>query len=462
MKTNRRLFLKTAGAATLFGLGGCSSFNMAGSAASPNGKIRMAFVGVGNRGGSNLQSFAFFKDLVDVVALCDTDMGGEATLPALKAFPSVPRYRDFRRMFDEMGSSIDAVCVSTPDFSHFPVAMLAMSLGKHVYVEKPIGNRFEEIELLTNAAARHGVVTQMGNQGHSGGNYYQCRSLVESGFMRDVTRIEAFMCSPRRWHKYGGELKSMPPAETPPKTLDWNTWLSQRSERGYSPAYMGGEWRCFYEYGTGPLGDWGAHIFSTLWEHLKLGLPSKIEVLKDEKRTDVVFPLASTTVFTFPERGAGLPECRLVWRDGIGNFPDMPAKHPNSKWQRQSNGAEVYGAEGRVFARTSHAAPFVLVSGGDPHDPQVKKALSDFPKPKYSSHYESFLRTIRGEDEVRSPFRIGGPLSQICALGSLAVELGDPVLNFDRKAKRFVANDRANALLSGGEPRRGWEEFYRM
>lgn len=462
MKTNRRLFLKTAGAASLLGLGGCSSFSIAGSSASPNGKVRMAFVGIGNRGGANLQSFACFKDLMEVAALCDTAMGGAATLPALKAFPSVPQYRDFRKMFDEMGNSIDAVCISTPDFSHFPVAMLAMSMGKHVYVEKPIGNRFSEIQLLTDAAARHGVITQMGNQGHSGGNYYQCRSLIESGFMGDVRRIEAFMCSPRRWHKYGGKLKSMPSAETPPKTLDWNTWLSQRRERGYSSAYMNGEWRCFYEYGTGPLGDWGAHIFSTLWEHLKLGLPSKIEVLRDESRTEVVFPLASTTVFTFPERGSGLPECRLTWRDGIGNLPDMPAKHPNSKWQRQMNGAEVYGAEGRVFARTSHAAPFVLVAGGDPRDPQVKKALSGFERPKYSSHYESFLRTIRGEDKVRSPFSIGGPLSQICALGSLAVELGDPVLDFDRKAKRFIGNDRANALLSGGEPRRGWEEFYRM
>ncbi len=461
MKMDRKSFLRAMGASALLGVGGCAPFGIARSAASAGGRVRMAFVGVGNRGAANLAMFRQLADLVDVVALCDTDMGGPATVKSLQSCPGAARYRDFRRMFDEMASSIDAVCISTPDFSHFPVAMLAMSLGKHVYVEKPIGNSFGEIELMTDAARRHGVVTQMGNQGHSDGNYYQCKSLVESSFMGGVTRIEAFMCSARRWHKYNGELRSMPPAETPPAGLDWDTWISQRPDRGYSPAYMGGEWRCFYEYGTGPIGDWGAHIFSTVWEHLRLGLPSRIEVLRDERRTDVVFPLASTMAFTFPARGEGLPECRLVWRDGLGNYPEMPAGVTNRKWKRQMNGAEVYGADGRVFARTSHSAPYVLVAGGDPRDPQVRKAMNSFHRPKYN-HYESFVRAIRGEDEVRSPFRLGGPLSQICALGALAVRLGEGALDFDPVAKRFVGSDRANALLSGGEPRPGWEEFYRM
>lgn len=421
----------------------------------------MAFVGIGNRGLTNLQLFKHYTELVDVVALCDTDLGGAAAVPALKICPEVPRYTDFRKMFDEMEDSIDAVCVSTPDFSHFPVTMLAMSKGKHVYVEKPIGNRFDEIELMTKAAEKYGVVTQMGNQGHSDGNWYQCKSLVESGFMRDVTRIEAFMCAARRWHKYNGELREMPPAENPPAGLDWNSWLAQRGERGYNQAYMNGEWRCFYEYGTGPMGDWGAHIFSTAWEHLKLGLPSKIEVLKNEKKTEVVYPLSSTTVFTFPSRGKGLPECRLIWRDGLGNFPELPPDLTNRRWKRQMNGAEVYGAEGRVFARTSHSAPFVPVAGCNPSDPAVKKIFNSFERPKYN-HYESFLRAIRGEAEVRSPFSIGGPLSQICALGSLAVELGEPVLDFDPAAKKFAANGKANAMLSGGEPRSGWEEFYKL
>ncbi|MBR6588164.1 MAG: gfo/Idh/MocA family oxidoreductase, partial [Kiritimatiellae bacterium] len=334
-------------------------------------------------------------------------------------------------------------------------------LGKHVYVEKPLGNRFYEIELMTKAAETYGVVTQMGNQAQSDSNYYQCQALVQSGFMRDVTRIEAFMCASRRWHKYNGELKKMPPAQQKPAHLDWNVWLSQRADRGYNEAYMEGEWRCFYEYGTGPIGDWGPHIFATSWEHLKLGLPSRIEVLKCEKGTNVVFPLASTIAFTFPERGSGLPECRLVWHDGIGNYPELPEKITDKRWKRKQHGAEVYGSEGRVFARGSHSSPFQLVAGGDPRDPEIKRIFKAFEKPKYN-HYESFLRTIRGEDTVRSPFCLGGPLSQICALGTLAVELGEPVLDFDPKAKRFLANGRANAMLSGEAPRAGWEEYYRL
>ena len=142
------------GAASLVGGGGCSSFNIAKSPIFANGKIGMAFIGIGNRGNSDFTMFHYFKDLVDVVALCDTDMGGPATLPVLEMCPDAPRYTDFRKMFDEMGRQIDAVCIATPDFSHFPATMLAMSLGKHVYVEKPLGNRFYEIELMAQAAAR--------------------------------------------------------------------------------------------------------------------------------------------------------------------------------------------------------------------------------------------------------------------------------------------------------------------
>ena len=461
MKINRRLFLKAAGATSLAGWSGCSAFNIARSTVFANGKINMAFIGIGNRGNADFTMFHYFKDLVNVVALCDTDMEGPSTLPVLEACPEAPRYTDFRKMFDELGNSIDAVCIATPDFSHFPATMLSMSLGKHVYVEKPLGNRFSEIELMAHAAHTYGVVTQMGNQAHSDGNYYQCRALVEKGFMRGVTRIEAFMCASRRWHKYKGELKSMPPAEQKPDNLDWNMWLAQRADRGYNHAYMNGEWRCFFEYGTGPLGDWGPHIFSTVWEHLRLGLPSKIEVLKDERRTDVVFPLASTVAFTFPARGPGLPECRLIWHDGLGNYPQLPEDLSDKRWRRQQYGAEVYGAEGRVFARTSHAAPFQLIAGGDPKDPEIKRIFKDFPKPKYN-HYESFLRAIRGEDEVRSPFSLAAPLSQICSLGALAVDLGEPVLDFDPVSKRFPASGRANDMLSGDAPRAGWEEYYRM
>src|SRR5574344_713557 len=307
MPLARRDFLRLSLASAAF-----AGFpNLRLHAASPNGKINMAFVGIGNRGKTDFEMFSHYEDLINIVAFCDTEMGGPRTLPVLNEHPEVPRYQNFRKMFDEKGKEIDAVCIATPDFSHFPVAMLAMSLGKAVYCEKPLGGTFREIALMAAAAKKHGVVTQMGNQGHSGANYYQCRALVERGYLKDVIRIVAHMNSERRWFKWGGKLAALPAAQPVPDELDWNTWLAQRAERPYSEEYVNGNWRCFYDLGTGALGDWGAHLFDAAWEFLKLGLPEKIEVRKMEGYNKFVYPMESTLAYSFPARGPGFPACVL-------------------------------------------------------------------------------------------------------------------------------------------------------
>ncbi len=453
MNIKRREFIKCAACAFPF---------LRASAASPNGKVNMAFVGIGNQAGRDFEMFAYYKDIVNVVAFCDTQMGAVHTERVLKLFPDVPRYQDFRKMLDEHARDIDAVCIATPDFSHFPAAMLAMSMGKAVYCEKPMGNCFREIGIMADAARRHKVVTQMGNQGHSDANYWQMKSLVEHGWLKDVTLINAFMCANnRRWFKWGGTMKNMPGEEAEPADMDWDVWLSQRPFRPYNHNFINGDWRCFYEYGTGALGDWGAHIFDAAHEFLKLGLPSKIETLQNDRRTDVVFPMASTIAYTFPARGDGLSECRLVWHDGAGNFPAMPENVTAKKWRRRDYGAELYLKDGRVLARASHGAPLELVAGGDPRDPSVKGALHDFPK-GCSGHYLNFLRAVRGEERANSDFSVAGPLSQVLALGALAQRLAAPVLTFDRSKLRFTDNDTANALLDGPPVRKGWEEFAKL
>ena len=457
MNIQRREFLRAASAASILAFPALRA-----SAASPNGKVNMAFIGIGNRGYSDFSMFVYYKDMVNVVALCDTQMGAAHTERVLKAYPQVPRFTDFRAMFDKLGPQIDAVCIATPDFSHFPAAMLAMSLGKAVFCEKPLGNNFREIELMVRAARKYKVVTQMGNQGHSDGNYWQCRALVKKGFLKDVTRINAFMCASRRWHKWKGSMAEMPGGETPPAELDWDVWQSQRPARSYSVNYINGDWRCFYEYGTGALGDWGAHIFDAPWELLKFGLPEKIEVLRDKGKTAAVYPMTSDLVYHFPARGPGLPACRLEWRDGIGNFPPLPKKLSDPKWKRaKPYGSEIYTADGRVFARGTHGDVMTAIAGLDPKDPQVKKTLRDFPRGK-SGHYLSFIRAVRGEEKTTSPFEKSGPLSQVMALGALAQRLGEGVLTFDRKTKRFVDNDRANAFLDGPPHRKGWEQFEKL
>lgn len=458
MNLSRRDFLGAAAASAA-----AFSFpNLRAAAASPNGKVNMAFVGIGHQAKHDFNMFAYYKDMVNVVAFCDTQMGAEHTLNVLKACPDVPRYQDFRKMFDEHGREIDAVCIAIPDFAHFPAAMLAMSMGKAVYCEKPMGNCFREIGLMTAAAKRHKVVTQMGNQGHSDANYWQMKALVASGFVKDVTHVDAYMCANnRRWFKWKGTLSEMPGEEAEPAEMDWDVWLAQRPFRPFNHNFINGDWRCFYEYGTGALGDWGAHLFDAAHEFLKLGLPTRIETVKNDRRTPVVFPMASTIRYVFPARGEGLPACTLTWHDGAGNFPAPVAGVTDRTWRRRDCGAELYLKDGRVFARASHGSALQLIAGGDGRDPAVKAVLRDFPKGT-SGHYLNFLKAVRGEEKANSDFAVAGPLSQVLALGAVAQRLAEPKLEFDPAKGRFVGNDAANALLDGPPVRRGWEEFERL
>ena len=452
---SRRSFLKTAAA-------GLAAPALRASAASPNGKVNLAFIGVGNRGWDDLVMFGYWRDLVNVVALCDTQLGAAHTQKALAAYPAVPRFVDFRQMFDKMAAHIDAVCIATPDFAHFPAAMQAMALGKAVFCEKPLGNTFREIALMARAARATGVVTQMGNQGHSDGNFWQFKALVARGFLKDVTRINAYMCAPRRWHKWQGTLTAMPGGETPPPELDWDVWQSQRPARAFSAHYINGDWRCFYEYGTGALGDWGAHIFDAPWEVLALGLPQRLEVRRCEGATPAVFPMISEVVYHFPARGPGLPACELSWRDGLDNFPPLPTSLSAPKWKRAGAcGSELYTADGRVFARGTHGAVMTPIAGLDGRDPDVKKIMRDYPRPT-SNHFLNFLRAVRGEEKPNSPFETAGPLSQVMALGALAQRLGEGTYAFDRVAGRFVDHAQANRFLDGPPWRVGWEQYARV
>jgi len=282
MKSNessRRVFLKKAVAlsvATAFPTIITRSVSGIGVPAkklvSPNELVNLACVGIGAQGGSDIRQFAS-SGLCNIVALCDTDMGGPATLKSIESFPDVPRFHDFRVMFDKMGNEIDAVLVAIPDFAHFPVAMLAMSMGKHVYVEKPMGRTFNEVQLMMNAAKKYNVVSQMGNQGHSGANYFQFKTWVETGIIKDVTAFTGHMNSNRRWHGWDTKMSKYPDGEPIPQTLDWDTWLGTADEHEYNHDYVTGQWRCWYDFGMGALGDWGAHIMDAAHQFLNLGLP---------------------------------------------------------------------------------------------------------------------------------------------------------------------------------------------
>ena len=242
-------------------------------------KVRLACVGVGQRAWSDILEFEK-TNLVEIVALCDTDLEGKQCEKALAKYPAAPRFTDFRKMLDAMEGKIDAVAVMGPDFSHFPALMDTMRRGLAVFSEKPLAHTFEECELLLAAAAKYGVVTQMGNQGHSGDNYWQFKEYVEKGII-DVSKLKrlvAHMNMPRRWHKWNGKVAAFPSGEKMPNGLDWDTWLGTAAFHEYSKDYVQGEWRSWYDFGNGCLGDWGAHTMDTMHRFFDLGLPSEVRI----------------------------------------------------------------------------------------------------------------------------------------------------------------------------------------
>lgn len=419
-----------------------------------NERLNLACIGVGGRGGSIVKSM-HAEGLANVVALCDVNMGGKETAAIEKMFPDVPRFKDFRQLFDKMANQIDAVTIAVPDFSHFPIAMMAMGLGKHVYVEKPLTRTFHEAELMMAMAKKSGVVTQMGNQGHSGMNYYQFKAWTEAGIIKDVTHVDAYMNKGRRWHPYG-VVTGYPEAEPIPASLDWDLWHTTTAKfHEFNSKYHPGNWRGWHDFGTGCFGDWGAHILDTIHQFLELGLPQTIEATKMVGRSDYIFPMESTIKFSFPARGS-MPAMDIDWYDGVANKAPVPKEFTGTI---KSPGKFIYSKD-YIFQGNSHESPLYVVPL-EKHKELLMagKITKDFGK--HPGHSENFLLACLGKAKTNSPFEVSGPLSQVLHLGCIAQRLGGKLV-FDRKTKQITNNKVANALLVGEAPRKGWEQYYKM
>jgi len=426
-------------------------------------RVNLACCGIGAQGASDVMSL-YNTGLANIVALCDTDMGGSQTLEVLKKFPDVPRFKDFREMLDKMGKEIDAVTAGVPDFSHFPIAMMAMSMGKHVYCEKPMAHTFQETELMMQAERKYKVAAQMGNQGHSGPNYHQFKAWTEAGIIKNVTKITAFMNSKRRWH--GWNISALPDGEPIPETLDWDKWLSTAEFHKYNHDYVQGQWRCWYDFGNGALGDWAAHIIDTAHQFLELGLPDEINAVKLDGHNKYIFPQASTLSFKFPARGT-MPPVDITWYDGQKNLPPLPSDFgdaimdgdipPPSSGKIDSKPGKVIYGEGLTFKGGSHSTTLAIIP-----ESKAKDMASKLPKyDKGSNHYENFLLACKGKEKCRSSFDIAGPLSQVMMLGVIAQRLNTKLV-FDRTTKQITNNKVANELLVGPPPRKGWEQYYKV
>lgn len=461
----RRAFLKgvlTAGAFSVL-----TPRLVLAAANSPTGKVNLACCGIGNRG-ADVVNALHATGLANLVAFCDTDMGAPHTQKILKKFPNVPRFQDFRKMFDKLGKEIEAVSVGTPDFSHFPITMLAMSLGKHVYVEKPMGHSFRQIELMMAAEQKYKVAAQMGNQGHSEANYFQFEAWTKAGIIKNVTKITAYMNNSRRWH--GMKVEGLLSEQPIPASLDWDCWLATAEAHKYNKGYMNGEWRSWFDFGNGALGDWGAHIFDTAHEFLNLGLPTEVEAVKLEGYSPFLFPQASTLAFRFPARGAQ-PPVELTWYDGQKNLPPLPDNMgaavvdgnippPTAgtiDTKKRPPGKVIYG-EGLTFKGGSHGTTLKIIPEAQAKDMESK--LPEVPVSP-SNHFANFLKACRGEEKCRSNFAVAGPLCQAMAIGIIAQRVNATV-KFDPATKQITNHKVANGLLAGAPPRKDWEQFYKM
>jgi hypothetical protein len=254
-----------------------------------------------------------------------------------------------------------------------------------------------------------------------------------------------------------------------PGTLDWDVWLATAQYHNYNKGYVNGEWRSWYDFGNGALGDWGAHIFDTAHEFLNLGLPEEIDAVKLDGYSQFIFPQASTLLFKFPARD-GMPPVDLTWYDGVKNLPPLPADFggavvdPNipppsggSVGKTLPPGKVIYG-EGLTFKGGTHGATLQIIP-----ESKAKEMASKLPPvPKSpSNHYRNFLLACKGEEKCRSSFAVAGPLSQVLVLGVMAQRLNTKLI-FDRATKQITNNKLANELLAGAPPRKDWEQYYKL
>ena len=318
---SRRSFLKSTAAATsgLLFIPGCISN-------SPNSRLNIAVIGVGGRGKANWTKVP--KE--NIVAMCDVDDNRAAA--GFNMFPKARKFKDFRVMFDKMANDIDAVIITTPDHTHFAATMIAMELGMHVYVEKPLAHNIWQLRTLKKAAKYYNIVSQMGNQGHTTDGIRLIKEWYEQGYLGQVTEVHA-------WHgkinfgpgKYFTKPDTFPPSIDPiPDYLDWDLWQGPAKSRPFNSTYAPKSWRGFYDYGNGLLGDWSCHTLDGPFWALDLGMPHTVTAEVTNPRIEHNF-VGDQSVVTmeFSSRGSRSP-VTLKWYEGP--LPEMkPKNNPNWK-----------------------------------------------------------------------------------------------------------------------------------
>ncbi|WP_210463293.1 Gfo/Idh/MocA family protein [Rufibacter roseolus] len=419
----RRQFLKT-GALAAAGFMIVPRYVLGGKGyTAPSDRLRIAAVGVGGKGESDIKSF-YDSGKADIAFLCDVDDTRAAK--SRQRFPKAKYYKDWREMFDKESKNFDAVSVSTPDHNHAVTTMAAMQLGKHVYVQKPLTHDIYEARMLTDAAKRYKVVTQMGNQGASGDGVRQMREWYDAGLIGKVHTVYSWTDRPVwpqgiQWPATKGEV---------PAGLDWDLWLGTAPYKEYVNKLVPFNWRGWWDYGTGALGDMGCHLLEAPFRVLDLTYATDVQasvgtVYVDEFKRGYFpesCPPSSHVTLTFPKTDKTKQPVTIHWMDG-GIQPERPEElGANEVFGDGGNGTLFVGTKGKMMCSTYGANPRLLPTSRT-NEVKVKQKLARVPGGA-EGHYAQWVEACLagyGKMEVSSPFEIAGPLTEALLMANLAI-----------------------------------------
>ncbi len=449
-KQSRRSFVKSTAAlgAGAWVLGGTS----VKASLSANEEIRYGCIGVGGKGASDSTAAG---EHGKVVAMCDID---EEILGKKKAeFGDAKTFYDFRKMMDEMGDSIDAVTVSTPDHTHAVAALYAMRMGKHIYCQKPLTHSIEEARLMGTVAKEMNLVTQMGNQGTALSNLRESAALIRKGIVGAVKEVHVWTNRPVWPQSIGLKVKE----EAVPSHVHWDEWIGPANKRPYSPEIHPFKWRGFWDFGTGALGDMACHTLNMSYMALDLKFPTSVEADCDEHDGNC-FPASSQIVFEFPEMNGRAP-VKMIWYDG-GRVPDaelmadLPKIKRGNREKHYTSAALVVGEKGKYYSPGDYGGDAkdtgLIVDGEFTRQRTITRAAEEgatSPFAEYANidfvkspgHFTEFANAIKGEGKTVSEFvNYSGPLSETILLGNLSVLTGKKI---DWNAKEMIAADADEA-----------------
>lgn len=437
-RLNRRQFLsRSVASAGVCGVPGILR------SASPNSLLQVAGIGVGGMGGNTLRSVASHPR-VKVVALCDVD--DRLLDQTAKTYPDAMRLKDWRELLNGLAERFDAVTIGTPDHMHAPQTVTAIRLKKHVYLQKPMATTLHECRVITEEAAKAGVVTQLGNQGRSSIESRTAVELIRKGVVGRIKEVILWENKPLNWWPKNTELRSK--GDAIPEGLDWDLWLGVREPRPYlADTYHPKTWRAWFDFGVGEMGDMGCHHFDTTFDALQLTAPLRVRQttpgstgpLWGQRRiVELIFPGSNLT--------AG-DKVQLTWYDGDLRPEASRIALPQGVTELPSSGTYWIGEHGAIFKRYGANPPIVL--------PQADFPPEKYPRIARRDHYHDWVDAILAGRRSCADFSHGGPLTEAVLVGAMADRVAGKWLDWDRSTQTFTNDSEATKLVRRTY-RNGW------